>query len=427
MSAVKASPSQIKGRAAAPPSKSVAHRALICAALSGGGSVRGVIDSDDMRATLGGLTNLGVQADQIGNTVNFKKTDRKEIHPVIDCIESGSTLRFLVPIYAALGMECTFIGKGRLPQRPLGVYESCLPQHGVRLEYNQSENLCLPLSLKGKLQAGKFDLPGNVSSQFITGLLFALPLCNGESVISLTTPLESAAYIDLTIDTLRKADIVIHSVENGWIIPGGQGYSPHDFVVEGDWSQAAFLLAMGALGGEITLTGADINSHQGDVATLDLMKRFGADITVSQSGIVCRRGALRGIEIDATQIPDLVPILATVGAAAKGVTTITGASRLRLKESDRLAAIARCLGLLGGRVKETDDGLIIEGVDGFQGGATLPGFNDHRIVMSMAAAALVCDSPVIIEDAHSVAKSWPEFFDVYRECGGEADVIQHRE
>jgi len=265
-----------------------------------------------------------------------------------------------------------------------------------------------------------------VSSQFISGLMFALPLCDGDSDIVLTSPLQSESYADLTLDALKSAGISVHPKEYGWHIPGGQTYKPRDYTVEGDWSQAAFLLAMGALGGQITVKGLNIGSRQGDRAVLDLMKRMGADISESDDGIICRKSNLRGIDIDASQIPDLVPVLATLGALAEGTTAISGASRLRLKESDRLKAMEHCLNTLGASVRQTADGLKIEGAGRLRGGAEISCFCDHRIAMSMAVAALMCDNPVIIEDAQSVNKSWPSFFDDYKKCGGAVNVIDNR-
>ncbi|MDD2363015.1 MAG: 3-phosphoshikimate 1-carboxyvinyltransferase [Oscillospiraceae bacterium] len=423
MSDIRLSRSIISGHATPPPSKSIAHRAIICASLAGGGSIDGVIQSDDMRATLGAVEAIGVKAAVDGECVIIEKSAAgPNEHPIIDCIESGSTLRFLIPVFAALGIECTFIGRGRLPKRPLGVYARCLPEHGVSL----SNVSGLPLTISGRLGAGRYELPGDISSQFISGLMFALPLCKGDSDIVLTTPIESASYIDLTIDALYKTGIIIQRVDNGWHIKGGQTYRPFEYKVEGDWSQAAFLLVMGALGGDIAVDGVNMQSLQGDRIILEVMKSFGADVQIVDNGVICRRGDLRGAEIDASQIPDLVPILAVLGGLADGETIISGASRLRLKESDRLEAVSHCLKLLGGHAEQTGDGLKIRGVDRFFGGVALPSFNDHRIVMSMAAAALGCDNPIIIEDAECVAKSWPDFFDIYKKCGGVADVVRNR-
>ena len=416
-------PSAITGSLAAPPSKSAAHRALICAALAGGGRVEGVLPSADMRATLGAVESLGAAVHQIGEEVSITRAALpiEGEAPVVDCLESGSTLRLLLPVFAAKGIPATFIGRGRLPQRPLGVYADCLPAHGVALRGAGG----LPLTLEGRLRGGRYALPRDVSSQFISGLLFALPLCRDDSDIRLTTPLESAAYVRMTLETLARSGIRVEETRDGWHIPGGQSYRPVDTRVEGDWSQAAFLLAAGALGGEVILTGLNRDSAQGDRAAWKLFRDFGAEVDWVEDTLRCRRAALRGIEIDASQIPDLVLVLAAVAALAEGTTVIRNAARLRLKESDRLAATAQCLALLGGRVEERPDGLVIQGIPRLKGGR-VPGWNDHRIVMSMAVAALGCKEAVEVTDPHSVEKSWPGFFEDFNRIGGNAHVVDHR-
>lgn len=416
------SPATIAGTMAPPPSKSAAHRALIAAALAGGGEVRGVIPSADMRATLGVLTAMGVRWTQTGDTVTIHSRTLPASPVTADCEESGSTLRFLLPVFAALGIPCTLVGRGRLPERPLDVYLDRLPRHGVTVESGGG----LPLTMRGRLQAGSFTLRGDVSSQFVSGLLFALPLCEGDSEIVLSSPLESAAYVDMTLDTLAQAGIAVESVSHGYRIPGGQTYRPQTYTVEGDWSQAAFLLAMGTLGGELTLIGVNPRSRQGDRAAADIFKRFGAEIGETADGLCCRRAPLHGITIDAAQIPDLVPILAVVAASAQGETRIINAARLRLKESDRLAAVTDCLRSLGVAVTEHPDGLTVQGTPQFRGGVTVRGWNDHRIVMSMAVAALRCDSPITITETDSVNKSWPTFFQDYEQCGGVTHVLTSR-
>lgn len=415
-------PSRTAGTIAAPPSKSAAHRALICAALAGGGRIDGILPSADMRATLGAVEALGASFIHTGNRVTVHRAAAPAA-PVVDCLESGSTLRFLLPILAALGIPATFIGRGRLPQRPLGVYADCLPAHGVRLRFHCGGGL--PLTLEGRLEGGRYDLPGDVSSQFISGLLFALPLCREDSDICLTSPLESAAYVRMTLDALARAGVRTEETPHGWHIPGRQTYQPADVQVEGDWSQAAFLLAAGALGGEAAITGLDPSSAQGDREALPLFQAFGADADWSDGLLRCRRADLHGIDIDASQIPDLVPVLAVTGALAEGTTVIRHAARLRLKESDRLAAMADCLTLLGGHVEERPDGLVIQGVPRLQGGR-VPGCNDHRIVMSMAVAALGCEEAVEVTDPYSVEKSWPGFFEDFNRIGGNAHVVDHR-
>ena len=423
MSLAVISPSVIRGTLTPPPSNSAAHRLLIAAALAGEGRVRGLSLSADMEATLRAVRGLGVSVRLDGDAACFAPAPPSSSpSPLpVDCGESGSTLRFLIPLYAARGIPAVFTGHGRLPERPLGVYADCLPPHGVTLSAASG----LPLTVTGRLTGGDFALPGDVSSQFITGLLFALPLCREDSRIRLTTPLESAGYVDMTLQVLRQAGIRVEPLEDGWFIPGSQTYRPLDTAVESDWSQAAFLLAAGALGGEVTLTGLNPASAQGDREALSLFRRFGAAVEEAPGRIVCRKAPLHGIDIDAAQIPDLVPVLAVTAALADGVTHITGAARLRLKESDRLAAVADGIRRLGGRVEESPDSLTISGVSRLAGGRA-EGYNDHRIVMALSMAALGCEAPVTVTDAQSVAKSWPAFFEDYRAIGGTAHVIDHR-
>lgn len=410
-------PGAVKGVGQIPPSKSAAHRAMIAAALAGGGRVEGLAWSEDIAATLDGLKALGAELiEQDGARVVCPVSVADA--PTVDCRESGSTLRFLLPLFGAKSIPATITGQGRLPKRPLGVYADCLPAHGMTLSDSH-----LPLTLSGQLQAGEYRLPGDVSSQFLTGLLFALPLCEGDSTLLLTTPLESAGYVDMTLNTLRDAGIVIESLEDGWRIPGGQTYQPITHRVEKDWSQAAFFLAAAAISGQVTLHGLDMDSAQGDKAVVDVLRRFGADIRVEDTTVTCRKATLRGITIDASQIPDLVPILTVVAAYARGETRIINAARLRLKESDRLTAIATALRRIGGEVTEMPDGLIIHGGRPLRGG-TAEGCRDHRIVMSMAVAALGSIHAVSVTDAESVSKSWPTFFEDFAAIGGR--TVWHR-
>lgn len=431
MSQVVFSPEFSGGRLKMPPSKSMAHRILLCAALSKGRCVLSNIDfSDDIEATAQAIMALGASAQY------FSQEGRLEMDAAgigrwggeIDCRESGSTLRFLIPIAAALGGRWTFTGRGRLPQRPLGIYQELLPEYGVTF-YSQGG---LPLTIEGKLTPGEYKLPGNVSSQFITGLLFSLPLLKGESKIVLTTPLESKGYVDMTISALSDFGINIVDTERGWIIPGGQSYKPGDFHVEGDWSQAAFFLAMAALdprGNKVRLEGLSKASLQGDMACIELFRGFGLDICWEGDVLAAWNtnaseafGGLRGQIIDAAQIPDMVPALSVCAALCSGETVIKNASRLRLKESDRLAAMEEAINALGGNVSSTEDGLIIKGVKSL-GGGLAQGKNDHRIVMALSAAALRCDKPVTVTDARSINKSYPAFYQDYIKLGGKAHVV----
>ena len=420
MSKVKISPCRLSGKVSVPPSKSAAHRAIICAALSDGISIIKPVElSNDIKATIECINALGVKTILDGNTLTvdgsslFSKKDA-----VMDCGESGSTLRFMIPVAAAGSINAKFIGHGRLPQRPVGIYLDCLPEKGVQCTTEGG----LPLDICGQLKSGVYKIPGNVSSQFITGLLLALPLLDGDSEIMLTSPAQSVGYINMTIDIIKAFGVEIQTVETGWKIQGNQKYIPQNFTVEGDWSQAAFFFTAAALGGKIEIDNLDINSHQGDKACMELYARFGADIKVTSGNIVIEKNKLKGIEIDATDIPDLVPALAVTAAFAEGQTVIKGAARLRIKESDRLKAMADGLSRLGADIRETDDGLIINGVKALKGGS-VDGYNDHRIVMSMAMAAIKADGDVVISDMESINKSYPTFFEDYKKLGGNADVI----
>lgn len=413
-------PCQFQGTVSVPPSKSAAHRAIICAALAGGKSVIQPIDlSNDITATINCMKSLGAKIELDGNILTVDGSSIfSENRLVLDCGESGSTLRFLIPIAAAGGIETEFIGHGLLPQRPIGVYTDCLPKHGVRTETKGG----LPLKIDGILKSGAYEIPGNISSQFITGLLLALPLLEGDSEIILTSPAQSVGYIQMTIDMMHAFGVEVQKTSNGWHISGSQHYSPRNFTVEGDWSQAAFFMTMAALNGEIMINNLDIHSSQGDKACIEIYQKFGANISLEEDKIKIHSGKLKGIEINAENIPDMVPALAVCAALAEGTTVISHAERLRIKECDRLRAMTENLSKLGADITETPDGLIIKGVPQLHGGS-VKGFNDHRIVMSLACAAAACNGEIIISDKESINKSYPSFFEDYQKLGGKSHVI----
>lgn len=406
----------------APTSKSAAHRALITAALADAPTrIRVTGAGEDIVATSRCLTALGAS---IRETSDGSGGQWLEISPIftpvsgaiLDCGESGSTLRFMVPVVAALGVDARFLRRGRLPERPMEPLKSELCRHGIVLTDENDGSL----SVHGSLHADEYTIAANVSSQYITGLLFALSLLNEPSVLTLTDEIESAPYIDMTVNALAAFAACPARSEDGRIyhLPGRKKSplrSPATLCPEGDFSGAAFPLAAGAIGMHpVTVSGLDLSSSQGDRTIVDLLKDFGAKVEVSpETGCVKVSPApLHGIRIDAKQIPDLVPILATVAATAKGRTVISGASRLRLKESDRIATTAAMLRAIGGAVTETDDGLMIEGRQ--LTGGTADGANDHRIVMSAAIASLATTGDVTILGTGAVAKSYPRFFELIR-------------
>lgn len=389
-----------KGRISVIPSKSVAHRVMIAQALSG--QVPAIEEfSADITATKECLAAIS----------DFCNGGEQESY-VLPCNESGSTLRFLLPVVAALGMPGDFQMNGRLPKRPLtGLYEM-LTSHGVTLSPQGSN----PLRLRGQLQAGEYVLPGNISSQYVTGLLLALPLLKENSRIRIEGVLQSKPYVELTRSVMKQAGIEIRETDDGYLVMGGQKYCmPEKAFVEGDWSNAAFWLCLSALtGGEIHCTNLSLTSRQGDMRILDILSEFGAEITVNgdERAVIATSKGMKAITLDATDVPDLVPIVSLVAAVSTGVTHITGVERLRLKESDRLVAIQTVLNSLGGKVEIREDELWITGVPKLKGG-TIDSFNDHRIAMMAAVASQVSEGPVTIERPDAVNKSYPGFYDIF--------------
>ena len=398
-------------------SKSEAHRLLIGAALSDSEtSIKCSTRSQDIDATARCLEALGatIRYEQCEYTVTPINKCESDRHIVLDCGESGSTLRFLLPVCGALGLHGAFHMGGRLPARPLSPLYEAMVSHGCVL----SEQGRSPLFCEGRLKNGTYAVPGGISSQYISGLLFALPLLAGDSTIQ-AGALESRPYVDMTLDALRFFGIAVDEEGENFIIKGGQKFnSPKTATVEGDWSNAAFWLAAGAIGQkEITCTGLNLNSRQGDRAVIDMLGRFGAKIATHDNTATIYPQNLRGIEIDAGDTPDLAPVLAAVAAVAEGKTVIGNAGRLRTKESDRLHTVTAALSALGADIAETDDGLVIVGKKTLAGGET-KSFGDHRIAMTAAVLSGACTGDVLIKNADAVNKSYPGFFGDFAELGG---------
>ena len=391
-----------------PASKSQAHRMLICAALSREPS-RLILDgfSADIEATMQCLEALGARCEETANGLSVTPVGVCPAQARLDVGESGSTLRFLLPVLGALGVQAEIRMHGRLPERPLSPLWEVLEAHGMRLQQDGTI-----LHTDGQLIAGDYSLPGNVSSQFISGLLFALPLLGGNSTLTVTGALQSARYVSMTEQALAEAGILTKKDGPVWQIGGGQRYaSPAVQTVEGDWSNAAFFLCMGALSATgVTVTGLNSTSLQADRAITEILVRFGAELTVSEDAVTVRRGVLHGITLDAGPVPDLVPVVSCLAALCDGETRVENAARLRLKESDRLQTTAALLSALGGSVRELPDGLIISGRDRLSGG-TADACGDHRIAMSAAMAASGCEGPVTVSGSECVAKSYPAFWE----------------
>ena len=405
------------GRVHIPASKSQAHRLLICAAL-GEEKTEVICDgiSADIAATAKCLRALGAAVEE--TATGFLVSPIKKVPEgrcELYCGESGSTLRFLLPVVGALGAQAAFHREGRLPQRPLAPLDGVLTAHGMTLSEDGDLLLC-----SGQLQAGDYEIAGNVSSQYISGLLMALPHIAGESRLTVTGTLESAAYVAMTEDALRLSGVELSKNGASYAIPGGQCFRlPVRTAVEGDWSNAAFFLCMGALAkGGVRVEGLNLKSSQGDRGVLDVLRAFGAEVSEEENAVTVRRGTLRGVTIDASPIPDLIPVLSVVASVAAGETRVENAYRLRLKESDRLQSTANLLRALGGRVEEKEDGMVITGVPALHGGA-VETQNDHRLAMSAATAACAATGEVTVDNDACVAKSYPRFWEDYGSLKGE--------
>jgi len=406
-------------------SKSEAHRLLICAALSDSETFIACPEtSKDIDATARCLIMLGASVwhqDGGFNVIPIKRDSLKtgDYRYLLDSSESGATLRFILPVCGALGLNTEISMSGRLPERPLSDLYAQMVSHGCTL----SEQGVSPLICEGQLGSGEYALPGNITSQYISGLLIALPLLTGDSNIKITNAFQSRPYIDITLNVLRQFGVKVTDEPFGFSIPGNQVFnSPKTVQAGGDWSNAAFWLSAGAIGpGSITCTNLDRDSKQGDKQIVELLKRFGAHVFCEKTVVTVSPNKLRGIEIDAGDIPDLVPIVAAVASVADGQTKIYNAKRLRSKESDRLHTVTSLLSNMGADVTETDDGMIINGKKTLSGGTTKT-FGDHRIAMTAAIMSAACSNYVTIENAEAVSKSYPGFYTDFRGIlGGELE------
>ena len=405
---VQITPRRLSGVVTPPPSKSLAHRYVIAASLAAGtSSVKNVAFSEDIEATLRCMEALGASWETREDRLQIAGIggERRPFGdlPQFDCGESGSTLRFLIPIALTVDQGGVFTGRGRLMERPQQPYFDLFDRRGISYALEGGA-----LTVRGSLSPGEYRLRGDVSSQFFTGLLMALPLLEGPSVIISTTKLESASYTSMTMGVLARCGVHVRwsPALNGFGVEPGV-YGPFEETVEADWSQAAFWYAAISLGSNLRLRGLKGQSAQGDAAVVGHYKKL----------------ALTGeVKINLSDCPDLLPPLAVMAAVRRGTTRFTHAARLRLKESDRLATVARMLKALGGAVSEEEDGLTVYGVSTLPGGV-VDGANDHRIVMAAAIAATRCQGPVVIRGAEAVRKSYPNFWRDYENLGGAVHVL----
>lgn len=410
-------PSFLNGQITIPPSKSLSHRAIICASLAEGKSkISNIIFSDDIRATIEGMKVLGSKIKKENNYIIAEKNNTTSNNitknSTICCNESGTTLRFLIPLSLVIGNGATFEGKNRLISRPLDIYYNIFKKQNIFYETNKGG---LPLTVKGELLSRIYEIPGNISSQFISGLLLALPLLKGNSEIKVTGTLQSKNYLDLTLDILKRYNIEIEKYNDcNYFIRGNQCYKHCNYTVEGDFSQAAFFLSANAIGNNINCLGLNLNSLQGDREILNIIKEYSAE--------------KKQIRIDASHIPDLVPAISVIASLKENCTTnIINAQRLRLKESDRLKAIRSQMNKIGANISETKDGLIIKGKKSLYGNATVSSCNDHRIAMALSIAASKCENPIVLEGYSAVNKSYPGFWEDYQSLGGEIIELDNRQ
>ena len=412
-------PARIGGTVSAPPSKSMAHRAVLCSALAKGTShIENLEFSKDISATLAAAGQLCARVESGPADVLVEGLGHfRPVFGPVDCCESGSTLRFLIPLASLTGQSITFVGRGRLMERPQSVYETLYREQNLHFEQANGQ-----LTVAGSLRSGEYTLAGNVSSQFISGLLFALPLLAGDSTLHLIPPVESRSYIEMTRAAQAAFGVTSHWLDDTTLcIPGGQQYHPRDYIVEGDYSQAAFLAVLGAVKGGITLTGLAAETLQGDAAILDILRRCGAKFTRTEAGLVFEQAPLHGVDIDLADCPDLGPVLMVLGLLCEGTTVIRNAERLRIKESDRIAAMEAELRACGGVLSSEGGTITVQGCKPrlHAQEAPLSGHNDHRVAMSLTVRALAAHIALAINEAEAVQKSWPHFFDALKPLGVE--------
>lgn len=400
-------------------SKSDGHRILICASLADKNTIININNtSEDIEATIDCLRALGAKISRKENQLIVSPIKEVEKNVFINPKESGSTLRFLLPVTAALTEKASFTGEGRLPERPLEDLQKAMEENGTAFSKKE-----LPFKTEGLLKGKRFTLPGNISSQYISGILFAAPLMKEDVEIHLISPLESSAYVDMTMETMRRFGIQVDYSKGVFRVKEGSYKTPGEIDVEGDYSNAAFFLTAGALGGPIYIKGLRKDTLQSDSKIIEILKDMGADIQIGEEVFV-KRGSLKAIKADLSEIPDLLPILAVAASVCEGDSLFYNGERLRYKETDRLQTTAQMIRDLGGKAEETQDGLIVHG--GALSGGKTSSFGDHRIAMAASIAALKCEQEVVIDRGEAVNKSYPNFYEDYKTLGGHVHVINNR-
>lgn len=414
-------PSKMSGSVKIPPSKSLSHRAIIAASLASGESIiSNVVISEDIEATIYAMKALGADIEVNGDTLKIKGSKPKRVSDIIDCHESGSTIRFMIPIALTVDEKIKFIGKNKLVKRPLDSYFEIFDKQNIKYERNEDY---LPLTVYSGLKPDTYEIRGDISSQFITGLLFALPLLKGDSKIVVTTPLESIGYVDLTLDVLKLFGIeIINNNYKEFIVKGNQEYKPSNYTVEGDFSQSAFYLLANMLGHDIKLLNMNKDSSQGDKKIIKDIEAFGGKCEFEDTTLTCKKVNLKGANISFSQSPDLGPALSCLASVAKGESLFFDVARLRIKECDRVTDMLTELNKMGAITSETENSMKFIGVNELHG-ATLDSHNDHRVCMSLAILASVAKGETTILNASCIKKSYPHFFDDFISLGGKVRYV----
>lgn len=412
-------PSKLSGEVNVPPSKSLAHRAIIAASLAKGRSViKNIAFSEDIKATIKGMQELGAQIEVDGDTLYIEGGFPLDKEKRINANESGSTLRFLIPISMLSNGVAHFRGVNNLVNRPLDIYFNMFNEFNIK--YKKAKGASLPLTIYDKLKPGVFKLRGDVSSQFISGLLFSLPLLNEDSKIIITTELESKGYVDMTIEVLRIFGIeIVNQNYKEFIIRGNQKYKPATYRVEGDYSQAAFFLIADAMGADIKIKGLNVRSVQGDKKILTDLEDFSLNV-INEIEYLIVKGSPKGTTISFKNSPDLAPALSILASIAPGESHFIEAERLRLKESDRISSMSGELRKLGAIVNEALDSMSFFGIKEFSGGI-LDSHNDHRIAIALSLASLKATGEIRIKGAECVKKSYPDYWEIFKSLGGNLE------
>lgn len=412
---------KIKGKVLPPPSKSHTHRAFFLAAMAGGESVIShPLISSDTTATLNACRLMGAE-------VGFLPDGRVSVEggplhaptEVVDADNSGTTMRIFTGLCSMFDKPVTITGDASLLKRPMGPLLDTLEQSGVECESNDG---LPPITVKGPNNGGLMKIDGGVSSQYITALLMVSPMLNNPSEIIVEGSMVSAPYLDVTISMMRLFGASASRNDNVFKVQC-TGYRPYDYVVPSDFSSAAFPLVAGALGGEVTVTGMDIDDPQGDKAIVDIIRKAGCDVDVNGSEITVKKGELHGCDIDLGKAPDLFPIVAIMLSVAKGDSRLYGAPQLKFKESNRIETVVNMINAIGGSAEPTDDGCIVHGKPEGLNGGRIVHRGDHRLMMSAAVASIVCDKPITMDDVECCAVSYPDFIDQMKSLGMESEEI----